>query len=90
MKRLRITSDGINNTRILDAETGADLTQSFGIRRVTWSHDAGDLAMATLDLELIEMNGEACGEWWMRNPSTGKPGRVARVCFADGTDIELV
>lgn len=49
--KIRIVSNGTGaTTRIVDAETGEDLTARLGVSHATWEVDAKGLAKATLTL----------------------------------------
>ena len=60
MRRLRIINTGSSiDTRILDADSGEDLTAVLMVRRIRWEHQAGELPVAILECLLADLDAVA-------------------------------
>jgi hypothetical protein len=83
--RIKIESPNgeASSTRIIDQQTGADLTAC--VRSVSWRVQPGDTAQATLEIAAVGIAAdEADCAAMMPHPHTGKMTRIASVTFADG------
>ena len=94
MATIRIVcDDGIGaTTRVLNAETGEDITGMLVITDVSWSVSAARLATADIQLELVELDAQLPGDrvqWLTRNPATGQLDPVDSITFRDGTTVHL-
>lgn len=62
LKGIRIVSDGtVTGTRIYGAD-GEDVTAKLKVRKISWSHKAGDVPIATLDCTLAAIETALKGE----------------------------
>lgn len=94
MANIRIVcEDGIGvTTKVLNAETGEDITALMHITDVRWGVSAARLATADLQLDLVELDAQLPGDrvqWLTRNPATGCLDPVDSITFRDGTTVHL-
>ncbi len=89
---LRVVADGnVGGTRILDAETGEDVTSRLGVMGVKVVAQ-GPLPPA-IELETrVGCRCDATGQprWHAKNPQTGQVQELRAMEFADGTRVDLV
>lgn len=63
--KIRIVSEGVGaRTKVLDAETGEDLTAKLCVSKVVWSVEPGGVAKA--ELTLLNVAVDVVGEWSQR------------------------
>ena len=94
MANIRIVSeDGLGVcTKVLNAETGEDITALMVITDVRWSVSVARLASADLQLEMVELDAQLPSDrvqWLTRNPATGCLDPVSSITFRDGTVVHL-
>lgn len=88
MKTVKITTDGrIYMTKIVDAETGAEIK---GVQRVEIDISAGTLCVtAKVSLLAPAFEGQAAAEFQMLHPKTGEPATIRSITFAGGETVEF-
>jgi len=89
---LRVVNDsGIaNRTRILDAETGEDLTERLRVSAIDLRLQAGGVVSATLTVAITRCEIDAGNVFYVAtHPETGRPERLRALEWADGTRLEL-
>lgn len=87
MRKVRITSeDGkAYRTKIVDEETGLDLTKNC--TRVAVEIVGAEPIRAELELYGIDLTATADAKFVMRHPKTGELAEVCSITFADGETV---
>lgn len=85
-----VASGGIVGNRVLDEETGEDITRRLGARAISVRCEAGRLARLEVDLCLrAECDGLSWPTWYAVNPATGRLQALIGLVFDDGSSVDL-
>lgn len=80
---VKITSDGSARGTSAKLINGSDI---FGVRGLSFRHDAGDLPQCEIEIWAgqIELEAHAC--FMVTDPGTGETKAVKSMAFADGSE----
>jgi hypothetical protein len=81
-----INTDGVGrSTKIIDTDTGEEVTRGFNVGEVRITA-ADNVVEARLELQLVQLDvTPSAVSYAMRHPVTGKMTAVAAIQFADDT-----
>lgn len=80
----------IAGCRVLNEETGQDITAQLGARSICLRIEPGKKPKLELEVNLHCKVAElGRPEWYARNPRTGGAGKLSKLIFDDGSVVDL-
>jgi hypothetical protein len=85
-----VASGGIVGNRVIDEQSGDDVTRRLGAKAISVRCEAGQTARLEVDLRIrAECDGLPWPVWRAVNPATGKLQKLKGLVFEDGSSVDL-
>lgn len=80
-------------SRVIDVESGDDLTSIAAVEAISVRVTGGDVTRADLEVWISDgseaLVDDENARWFTTHPITGKLAKLAKLTFADGTEVDF-
>lgn len=87
--RLVVSGDSAG-TRIIDEDSGEDVTTRLGAASISVQINPGECPFLRIEaIVRVNINGISDAAWYAKDPRTGKANKLSSLVFADGFIADL-